>query len=194
MDNDGMIELCKPIPERLRNELAADILLNEEKKPLLEDKKMLKETIYEAIDSDLSVSDVSWSDNDRHLFLSGASTTNHTMKVKAKFCARAHKKYEKLVVKRKLQSENILKILYTGKNHLNFFTHLEFNMKHYKDIKFFKIYNEKLNRRVSLLTAAHTLSEEDIKNHLDTCYNKKDIRVTRVYRNYFRGIYHSLQP
>ena len=82
MDEEGMIELCKPIPERLRNELSTNLLLNEERKPLLQDKKMIKETIYQDLDSDLSVSDVSWSDNDRHLFLSGALTTNHTVKVK----------------------------------------------------------------------------------------------------------------
>ena len=119
-----MKELCKPMPQRLRNELAADLLLNEERKPLLKDKKMLKETIYEEVDSDISVSDVSWSDKDRHLFLSGASTTNHTMQVKAKFRARAQKKYEKMVDKRKLQSENILKIFYTRKNHVKLFVQL----------------------------------------------------------------------
>ena len=116
------------------------------------------------------------------------------MQVKAKFIVRANKKYDKMVEKRKLQSENISKILYTGKNHVKFFTHLEYNMKHYKDVKFFKRYNAKLKKRVSILTAAHTLSEEDIKNHLEACYNKKDIRITRVYRNYFRGIFYSLQP
>ena len=51
------------MPERLRNELAADLLLNEERKPLLQDKKTIKETVYQELDSDLSVSDVSWSDN-----------------------------------------------------------------------------------------------------------------------------------
>ena len=146
MDEEGMIELRKPMPERLWNELAADLLLNEERKTLLKDKKILKETIYEEIDSDLSVSDVSWSDNDRHLFLSGASTTNHTTQVKTKFCVRANKKYDKMVEKRKLQSENISKILYIGKNHVKFFTHLEYNMKYYKDVKFLKIYNAKLKK------------------------------------------------
>ena len=189
-----MTELCKPMTQRLRNELAAYLLLNEERKPLLEDKKTLKETIYEEIDSDLSVSDVSWSDNNRHIFLSRASTTNHTIQLKSKFRARAQKKYEKMVDKRKLQSENISKMFYTGKNHVTFFVQLEFSMKHHKDLRFFKIYNAKSKKRVSLLKEAHTLSEEDVKNHLDNMHKKKDIRITRVYRNYFRGLYLSLQP
>ena len=113
---------------------------------------------------------MSWSDNDRHLFLSGASTTNHTVQVKSKFRVRAHKKHEKMVEKRKLQSENISKIVYNGKNHVQFFTHLEPTIKHNKDLNFFKLYNAKLKKRVSILTAAHTLSEEDVKNHLDSCY------------------------
>ena len=79
MDSDGMNELCKPMPQRLRNELAAYLLLNEERKPLLADKKNMKHHIYEQIDSDLLVSDVSWSDKDRHLFLRGEYTTNRTM-------------------------------------------------------------------------------------------------------------------
>ena len=30
VDDEGMQQLCKPMPTRLRNELAADLLLNEE--------------------------------------------------------------------------------------------------------------------------------------------------------------------
>ena len=71
VDDEGMQELCKSMPTCLRNELAADLLLNEEKKPTLADKKELKSAIFEEMDSDIFVSDVSWSDSDRHLFLSG---------------------------------------------------------------------------------------------------------------------------
>ena len=76
------------------------------------------------MDSDLSVSDVSWSDSDRNLFLSGQSTTNPTMQLKAKFRTCAKKKYDKMVELRKSQSENILSIYYTGKNHAQFFIQL----------------------------------------------------------------------
>ena len=47
---------------------------------------------------------------------------------------------------------------------------------------------------MSILTKAHTLSEDDVKNHLDKCYKNNNIRVTRVYRNYYRGIYQTLKP
>ena len=126
------------MPQRLRNELAADLLLNEERKPLLKTKKLLKGAIYGEYDSDLSVSDVSWSDNDRYLFMHGASTTNHTMKIKTKFRTRAQKKYDNMVDKRKLQSENISDEPYNGKNHVKFFAQLELNMHHNKDLRFFK--------------------------------------------------------
>ena len=82
------------------------------------------------MDSDLSVSDVSWSDSDRHLFLSEQSTTKRTMQLKAKFRTHAQKKYNKMVELRKLQSENISSIYYTGNNHVQFFIKLEFRMKH----------------------------------------------------------------
>ena len=65
-------------------------------------------------------------------------------------------------------------------------------MKHLKDLKYFKISSEKSNKRVSILTEAHTLSEDDIRNHLNQCKLKDNIRVTHTYRNYFRGIYLSL--
>ena len=109
---------------------------------MLADKKSLKDHIYEEIDSDLSVSDMSWSHNDRHLFF-GQSTTNRTMQLKVKFLMRAQKNYDKMVEKRKLQSENISIIYYTGKNHVQFFIQLEFRMKHHKDIKLFKFFNAK---------------------------------------------------
>ena len=99
-----------------------------------------------------------------------------------------------MVEKRKLQSENISKILYNGKNHFHFFTHLEYTIKHNKDLNYFKLYNANLKKRLSILTKAHTLSEDDVKNHLDKCYNNNNIRVTRVYRNYYRGIYLTLKP
>ena len=169
------------MPQRMRNELAANLLLTEERKPLLKTKKLLKGAIYGDLDSDLSVSDVSWSDNDRHLFMHGAFTTNHTMKIKSKFRTRAQKKYDKLVDRRKLQSENISDKIYNGKNHVKFFAQLELNMHHNKDLKYFKINNAKLRRKVSLLTEAHTLTEEDVKSHLNNCYVRNDIRVKRVY-------------
>ena len=96
--------------------------------------------------------------------------------------------------KRKLQNENISNIYYTGKNRVQFFIQLKLRMKQHKDIKFFNFFNEKSKKRVSLLKEAHTLREEEIKNHLDKCRDDNDIRVTRVYRNYFRGLYLSLQP
>ena len=99
-----------------------------------------------------------------------------------------------MVDKQKTQSENISTFYYTGKNHVKFFAQFELNMKHNKDIKHFKILNAKLKRIVLLLTEAHTLSEEDVKLHLDTCYIKKDIRVTRVYQNYYKGLYSALEP
>lgn len=116
------------------------------------------------------------------------------MQLKAKFRTRALKKYEKLFNKSKLQSENISDEYYTGKNHVTFFNQLEINMKHNKDIKHFKIMNEKLNRRVSLLSESYTLSEEDAKLHLINCYNRDDILVTRVYWNYYKGLYTALDP
>ena len=73
LDEEDMTEIFKSMPQRLRNELSADILLNEEQKPLLKTKKLLKGAIYGDYDSDLSVSDVSLSDNDRYLFMHGAS-------------------------------------------------------------------------------------------------------------------------
>ena len=95
------------------------------------------------MDSDLSVSDVSWSDSNRHLLLSGQSTTNRTMQLKEKCRTRAQKKYDKMVEIRKSQSETILSIYYTGKNHVQFFIQLEFRMKHLKDLKYFKIHSAK---------------------------------------------------
>ena len=103
---------------------------------MLEDKKSLKDHIYEEINSDLSVSDMSWSEKDRHLFI-GQSTTNRTMQLKAKFRMRAQKKYDKMLEKLKLQSENISNFYYTGNNNFQFFIQLEFRMKHHKDTKFF---------------------------------------------------------
>ena len=91
MDEEGLTAICQSMPHRLRNELAADLLLHEERKPILKTKKLLKGVIYGEYDSDLSVSDVSWSDNYRYLFMHGASTTNHKVQLKAKFCIRAQK-------------------------------------------------------------------------------------------------------
>ena len=62
-------------------------------------------------------------------------------------------------------------------------------MLHNKYLKYFKISNAKLRKRVSLLTEAHTLTEEDVKLHIRKCYGRNDVRVTRVYRNYYRGLY-----
>ena len=80
------------------------------------------------------------------------------------------------------------------KNHVQFFIQLEFRMKHLKDLKYFKTHSEKSQKRVSILTEAHTLSEEDIKNHLAKCRAQNDIPVTRTYQNYFRGLYLTLKP
>ena len=49
----------------------------------------------------------------------------------------------KWLINEKKQSENISLIYYTGKNQVTFFTQLELNMKHNKDIRNFKITNEK---------------------------------------------------
>ena len=45
----------------------------------------------------------------------GASKTNHTLELKAKFRTRAQKKYDKMVDKRKIKSENISEEIYTVK-------------------------------------------------------------------------------
>ena len=45
---------------------------------------------------------------------------------------------------------------------------------------------------MSILNEAHTLSEDDIRNHLNQCKLKDGIRVTHTYHNYFRGIYLSI--
>ena len=45
---------------------------------------------------------------------------------------------------------------------------------------------------MSILTETRTLSEDDIRNNLAQCKLNDNIRVTRTYRNYFRGIYLSL--
>ena len=103
------------------------------------------------------------------------------MQLKEKFRTRAQKNYDKMVKIRKSQSETISSIYYTGKNHVKVFIQLEFRMKHLKDLKYFKIHSEKSQKRVSILTEAHTLSEEDIKNHLAQCRAQNDIRVTRIY-------------
>ena len=67
-------------------------------------------------------------------------------------------------------------------------------MNHLKYLKYFKIHSAHTQNRVSILTEARTLSEEDIKNHLTPCRAQNDIRVTRTYRNYFRGLYLNLKP
>ena len=117
---------------------------------------------------------------------------NRTMQLKEKFSKRAQKKYDKMIELRKLQSEDISRISYNGKNHVQYFTQLEFRMKHLKDLKYFKISSAQSNKRVSILNEAHTLSEDDIRNHLAQCKLKDNIRVTHTYRNYFRCIYLSL--
>ena len=67
-------------------------------------------------------------------------------------------------------------------------------MKHLKNLKYFKIHSAKNQKRVSIITEAHTLSEEDIKNNLAQFRAQNDIPVTRTYRNYFRGLYLTLKP
>ena len=149
LDDEGMNAIFQPMPERLRNELAADLLLNEEQKPVLTDKKLLKGAIYDELDSDISVSDVSWSDDDIFLFMHGALTTNHKMKLKRQFRIRAQNKYDTMVAKRKLQSENISEENYNGKNHVRFFYFLEINMNHKKDLRYFKIMNAKKGKSIT---------------------------------------------
>ena len=110
------------------------------------------------MDIDLSVSDVSWSDSDRLLFIGENSTTKCTMQLKAKKFTHVQKKYKKMVKLGKSQSENISSIYYTGKNRVQFFIQLEFRMKHLKDLKYFKIHSAKSQKRVSIITEARTLS------------------------------------
>ena len=68
------------------------------------------------------------------------------MQLKEKFFTRSQKKYEKMVDKHKPQGENISDENYTGKNHVKLFSQIEINMYYNKDIKYFKILNEKLNK------------------------------------------------
>ena len=191
LTNKSKALICRERSQRQREEIVASLILQKERKDLLDYKQHIKSTVYTHYDPDMSASDTDFEEGD-DLIVPGLQRCPRSKFLRHRYKTSAAKKQKYVIARRDRQSKEVSKSTYMGINHHIFFQEFETVVSVYGEEKYFMV-RAKDKKEYSILTMANKLEAQDVTAKIEEVATRGSIREKSAHRNYFLGIYNCLE-